>query len=325
MNELFVDYLLHTLDDPTAQKVEAYLAEHPEAQKQLALLEQALAALEADKAAPPTPPHLVERTLARVAAQICANQGKLGDLPQAPPVSRSAASGGRSWWRRADVFVAASLLVTAVGITLTVLGSMRAPSSDAIVLDCSNNLRQFFLGLEQYRVQHGHFPNVADVGPRDVAGIVVPMLAEAGVLPEMASIQCRGIGDPMGCQVSLASLRTMSEAEFDKYSPSLLRCYAYSVGYRTAEGNVRPTADWAQASFSQIPLMADRPPAEGVPKNSINHNLTGQNVLFADGHVTFLVQRTYGAGDDIFLNRNGQVGAGVDFSDIVLGYSSARP
>ena len=47
--------------------------------------------------------------------------------------------------------------------------------------------------------------------------------------------------------------------------------------------------------------------------------------LFADGHVIFLPQRTYGNGDDIFVNRDGKTAAGVDATDIVLGYSSARP
>jgi prepilin-type processing-associated H-X9-DG protein len=71
--------------------------------------------------------------------------------------------------------------------------------------------------------------------------------------------------------------------------------------------------------------LADRPPAEGINSNSINHGLAGQNVLFADGHIRFLSTRKIGADDDIYTNRDGRVGAGLDVSDIVLGYSSARP
>jgi prepilin-type processing-associated H-X9-DG protein len=61
-----------------------------------------------------------------------------------------------------------------------------------------------------------------------------------------------------------------------------------------------------------------------MPSNSINHGGAGQNVLFADGHVQFLPQRTFGE-DDIFLNRDRKVAAGLDATDIVLGYSAARP
>jgi prepilin-type processing-associated H-X9-DG protein len=117
----------------------------------------------------------------------------------------------------------------------------------------------------------------------------------------------------------------MSEADFDRCAPVLALCYAYSLGYRGPDGTLHGPGDHAQASFSQTPIMADSPPAEGVLSNSINHGGSGQNVLFADGHVTFLPKRTLGAGDDIFVNRDGQVAAGVDASDIVLGHSGARP
>jgi prepilin-type processing-associated H-X9-DG protein len=219
--------------------------------------------------------------------------------------------------------VAASLLLTAVGIGLTVLGRMAGPSSAAITVECKNNLRQFFSALQTYRDHNRHFPDVASEQPRDVAGMVVPILADAGVLPDSASIRCPGIGSPLMCQFTLASLRAMSETDFEKYSPSLSMCYAYSLGYHDEDGFHGP-GDARQSALSALPIMADRPPAEGTLNNSVNHGGEGQNVLFADGNVRFLTARKLGA-DDIFLNRNDQVAAGVDADDIVLGYSSARP
>ena len=102
-------------------------------------------------------------------------------------------------------------------------------------------------------------------------------------------------------------------------------CYAYSLGYQDKDGTkfgpgVSPIGTW-----SQTPLMADRPPAEGLPFNSINHGGAGQNVLFADGHVVFLPKRTIVGEDDIFVNQHDRVAAGVGPRDIVLGYSAARP
>jgi prepilin-type processing-associated H-X9-DG protein len=323
MEEQFIGYLLNALDERGTRDVEAYLQAHPEARTKLALLQQALEPLAADKEAPAPPPQLVERTLAKLAEHICGDGRPTTELPQAPPIPRQSLSGGRSWWRRVDVMVAASLLLTAVGIALVVLGRMRGPSSAAMIVECKNNLREFFVSLHDYRDLHGRFPDVAQEAPRDVAGMVVPILNEAGTLSDGASIRCPGIGTPLSCPFTVSSLRKMSDAEFALHSSSLSMCYAYSLGYRDG-ATIRGPGDGSQASFSQTPIMADRPPAEGIHYNSINHGGKGQNVLFADGHVQFVTGRTFGADLDIFRNRADIVATGLDAADIVLGYSAAR-
>ncbi len=192
-----------------------------------------------------------------------------------------------------------------------------------MIVECKNNLREFFVSLQEYRDVNGRFPDVATEAPRDVAGMVVPILNEAGTLSEEASIRCPGLGAPLSCPFTVSSLRKMSDAEFAVHSSSLSMCYAYSLGYRDGE-MIRGPGDGTQAGFSQTPIMADRPPAEGVNCNSINHGGKGQNVLFADGHVQFLTARTFGGDLDIFLNRDNIVATGLDAADIVLGYSAAR-
>jgi prepilin-type processing-associated H-X9-DG protein len=330
MEEFFIDYLLDALDERARRQLEAHLTQHPEARKKLALLKQALEPLAADADAPAPPPQLVERTLAKIAAHICTDR-RGNDLPLAPPVSPATLPMGRSWWRRADVLVAACLLVTIVGVGLIILGRLRAPDSGALLVECKNNLRQYYIALQKYHEQNGKFPDIAKQSPRDVAGIFVPILADAGTLPASASIRCPGIGSPMSCQFTLASLRTMSDDEFALRSPCLALCYAYSLGYRDETGAYHGPGDIPHGSWSQTPIMADRPPAEGILSNegslsnSMNHGGTGQNVLFADGHVQFLPKRTLGVEDDIFLNRDRKVAAGLDATDIVLGHSAARP
>lgn len=325
MDEMLIGFLLNALDEPTRRQVEIYLAQNASARQKLALLEQALEPLAADKDAPPPSPRLVELTLARVAERICTGMKDLDELPQAPPVPRSSVGAARSWWRRVDVIIAASIMLTIIGIGLTLLGSLRAPSSDALTVSCKNNLMQYYFALQHYRQAHRRFPDVTREAPHDVAGMVVPILIDARVLPEGTSTRCPGIGQPAMGQLTLESLRTMNEEDFDKYAPSLSMCYAYSLGYRDEHGVYHAPGEPPHVSWSQMPLLGDRPPAEGITSNSINHGLAGQNVLFADGHVRFLLTRKIGANDDIYVNRDGRVAAGLDVSDMVLGYSSARP
>jgi prepilin-type processing-associated H-X9-DG protein len=180
------------------------------------------------------------------------------------------------------------------------------------------------VALQKYREQHGQFPDVSKATPYNVAGVVVPILNENGTMPASVSIRCPGMGSPVSCQLTLTSLKAMSDADFERYSPSLSMCYAYSLGHRDEEGVYHGPAGTRQTSWSQTPIMADRPPAEGILHNSINHGGGGQNVLFADGHVIYMAERVLGR-DDIFINRDGRVSAGLDARDIVLGYSSARP
>jgi len=323
MVENLLGYLLGALDERGVSQVEAYLAQHPEARAQLAQLQQALEPLGLDREPTPPPPYLTERTIARIAEHICAPAVE-EDLPIAPPVSPSS-SGRPSWWRRIDVLVAACLLVTVTGIGLVTLARMRAPTSSAMLVECKNNLREFFFALQRYRDQHREFPDVAKESPRDVAGMVVPILNDAGTLSSNVSIRCPAVGTPMTCSFSRTALRDMTDTVFAQHAPCLSMCYAYSLGFKDEAGVVHGPGSIVQTSLAQMPIMADRPPTEGTPGNSFNHGGLGQNVLFADGHVRFLPQRTFGEGDDIFMNRNKMVAAGLDATDVVLGFSAARP
>src|SRR4051794_10273305 len=102
-------------------------------------------------------------------------------------------------------------------------------------------------------------------------------------------------------------------------------CYAYSLGYRQPDVDgmdhlYRPRLGTDE---DEMPIMADRPPFDGSYKvlagNSPNHGRDGQNVLFLGGNVKFVPSRRLGTDDDMYLNRNKQVGAGLARDDVVLG------
>ena len=110
MDENLVGYLLGCLDEAGTRQVETYLQKSPEARQKVALLKQAMSPLAADRDELAPPPGLVGRTLARITGP----DGS--DLPRAPREPSAPAPVLRSWWRRADVVVAASLLLAVLGI-----------------------------------------------------------------------------------------------------------------------------------------------------------------------------------------------------------------
>ena len=194
------------------------------------------------------------------------------------------------------------------------------------MVECQNNLRVFNNGLQAYYDQHGRFPSVVAERPRDAAGMVVPIMMKSGVLEEVPSVRCAGNGPRFQCPLTLDEARAMAPEEFFRQAPNLVPSYAYSLGHKDANGNYYGPSIPEGQQKSDVPLMADGPPADGGMGNSTNHGGTGQNILFADGHVRFITVRNIGVGnDDIYLNKANDVAAGLDPCDTVLGASAARP
>jgi len=157
---------------------------------------------------------------------------------------------------------------------------------------------------------------------------VVPLLREAGVLPANVSLRCPNAANPGELVEVLGAeqVRAMTPEEFETHAGRLSPYYAYSLGFRDEDGRLLPPGETAEVPQSLNALMSDAPPAFGVIGNSRNHEGKGQNVLFGDGHVRFATIRTVGyRGDDIFLNRERKVAAGLGAQDAVLGWSGAHP
>ncbi len=327
MNEQYLEYVLNTLEEADLERFETFLRENPDAKNDLRKLQAALAPLsyDADPALPPA--GLADRTLAYIETHVGAEHATgARTLPKAPMAHGEGGIIGRSWWRRADLVVAACLLLMSIGIVIPVIARLRGPSSSATLAACQNNLREFFAALTVYRDAHKSYPDPQKEAPYDVAGIVVPMLTEAGTLSPTVSIQCPGNGPHLACTVALRSIREMTDGEFRQVAPLLSRCYAYSLGYRDEEGKYHSPGGSLTLASAMIPLMADRAPADGSDSNSINHGGAGQNILFLDGSVRFANVRTVGfQADDIYTNQHHQVAAGVGPFDAVLGFSAARP
>lgn len=335
MDENLVGYLLNALDPDTHRQVESHLRTDPEAQRRLEVLRRALRPLAADAEEEEPPPGLWVRTLGHVAHDQCRRRAA-----DAPPAGRAAyralpraprpggeAEPARSWWRRADVLVAAGVLFAVLSLGVSVLPGLWQHQQR---LACQNNLRLFGQALSAYSVNHDHeFPKVEAEPPRNVAGIFVPMLRDSGVMPADVTLCCPGGGNrPAPCPTlaELEDLRRRRPEDFQAAVRRLAGCYAYSLGYGPAPDDHHGLRD---DDGDGLPILADRPDFAGGrvgPGNSPNHGGRGQNVLYIDGHVRFCTARTVGVNrDDIYVNQHGDVAAGRDLLDSVLGASSATP
>jgi prepilin-type processing-associated H-X9-DG protein len=218
------------------------------------------------------------------------------------------------------------VLFAALGLGATLLPGMWQRQQ---IYACQNNLRLFQQALADYSQRHnGQFPKVEAEPPRNVAGIFVPILRDSGVLHGNVSVTCPGNADRRLPALSVAELEQLQRtrpAEFQAQVKRLAGCYAYCLGYDD-DGALRGLRD---DDDDRLPILADRPVfADGSagPGNSPNHGGLGQNVLYVDGHVRFYTSRAAGInGDDIYVNQRGEVGAGRNRLDSVLGASAATP
>jgi hypothetical protein len=325
MDEYLVGYLLKALDDDTQRAVEAHVHTDAEAARHLELLRQALKPLAADAIASEPPPGLWVRTLARVGEQ------RARELPRAPailPLESPAVN--RAWWRRSDALVAAAILL---GLLSLVPPGVVKLHQTRDRLHCENNLRLFHQALSAYGDLHGNdFPKIDTRPPLYFAGSFVPQLHEAGVLGSDVSMRCAA-GDRQlpgrFTRRELQEMRQTNRAAFERLVKEMAGCYAYTLGYRDAEGNLHglrrePGSDLAPILADSPPFVPPASPSEEV--NSPNHGGAGQNVLHIGGNVRFCTQRRVGPNlDDIYLNQNHQVAAGLNANDTVLGASAAQP
>lgn len=325
MDENLVGYLLNSLDPETHRQVEEYLDASAPARRRLEHLRRALEPLAADGEPARPPSGLWVRTLAHIAEDRCRR------LPAAPRPTTVTAGASRAWWRRADLLVAASVLVLLGGIGMAWVIEQRHNQQ---VAACANNLKDYHQALVNYsHANNDNFPQVEAQGPRSVAGVFVPVLNDAKLLKNVANMTCPGNGDrppPARTLEELAALHQNNPAEFRKVAGELSKCYAYSLGYQEPDENGKPRhRGLGIRSGDEVPIMSDRPPFElgdvrGRPGNSKNHGGRGQNVLHVGGHVSFLKARSIGP-DDIYLNSDQRVAVGSGPNDAVLGASWASP
>ena len=324
-DEDLIGYLMDALDPAERAAAEARLRDNPAAAARLAVLRSTLAPLEADREAPAAPPGLAGRTLALVAAHLAAHEPSRAAPAGAEAIARSVSPellatpapararrvpprdepeltslGGRF---RFDIVVAGCILVFGGGLVFSAIGKLREENR---MVACQNTLRTVHVGLNGYADANGdRFPQVG-VGSNATAETFAQTLAAH--MPEGFRPCCPAVTpatNPGGAG------------------------YTYTLGYRAPGGGLlgftRP--DETSPERDLVPISADFPTATAAPTAgpTCPHRV-GMNVLYVGGHVRLTTSPLVGPnGDDIFRNLFGDVAAGKDRRDIVLGRPGDRP
>lgn len=324
-------YLLGALDDGEQEAMEEDLQRDLQLREQLVMLRRRLEPLRQAYGEEDDPPAgLAQRTCAFVTAYAATHDEPSVAVPAALLVESAplAASPVGLWgtgrqWSWPDLTVVAGIVLAALAIVFPAIQSSRFQSR---LLACQDNLRQLGQSLTEYSLRHrGFFPQVPQQGTLAAAGIYAPVLLGNGFLDDKRWLVCPGskLADDQQFRVpSLEELQTTTGPELAQLRSVMGGSYGYSLGY-TEAGQYRPTRNLGRSHFA---LMADAPSSSLPGYQSLNHGGRGQNVLFEDGHVTFLTTPTAaGPHDELFLNDTGIVAPGNHRNDSVIGASDTIP
>jgi hypothetical protein len=316
VQEQLLGYVLGALDDAERRQVEESLKTDPRMRRELARAQRSLRILEGTRRDYPPPPGLLERT-----CDLVARHSRPPRRPGMTPVpSFGAPLGGTRW---PDLMMAGGVFLVAA---LLIMPAIHESRFQAQINACKANLRDLGVSLTNYSQFHqGYFPTVPCEGKLAAAGIFAPTLLREGFLRGWQPLVCPS--SPLGRRIkripSLEELQAADEDRLVELRSQMSGCYGYSLGYTDDRGDYHSTKNLGRSLFA---LVADVPSADQPGFQSPNHGGRGQNVLFEDGHVGFACSsKPDGQADDIFVNREGRVAAGIGPDDAVIGPSEARP
>lgn len=312
MNQDLLEYVLNQDEAEQRGVIEARLRADPAAARQVESLRKFLEVLGVDSEQPAPPTDLVIRTIGRVAEYICQHETTtpsqdplIDDLMKrmTPERWRDVAevldrAELPSRGRRADWIVAGSIFAVAVGLLFAGIPYLRQRSD---LMGCQNQMRVAYGALESYADRHeGNYPQVGERPPYQTAASYLTILRDSGSVPGNTVFAC--------------------PAAQPKYPAT----YAYTLGYHTANGKIVGLRHNDEDGTDSLAVLADRPSPERVGPNP-DHRY-GQNVLYMGGNVRFSTTSMAGPNrDDIYHDWDGQIGAGSNMYDVVLGMGADVP
>jgi hypothetical protein len=324
MNEDLLGYLLDAIDDAERQRIDEALREDPQLQRQLEDLKRDLDCLDTAPRDFEPPSGLVERTCgfvdAHKEAQLVTPVSGRRWVGRSCRMSPERGVSARSW-SMADAVVVAGIVVVVSMLFFPAIANSRYRSH---IAGCQFNLQRLGGALTEYSDRKGGLlPEIPVSGNCAVAGIYGPMLVEGQFLTDPKILICPGSGlAARSAGWQLPSFEELDQAR-GRQLVSLQRAaggsYGYTLGY-LADGQYRAPRYEGRANFA---LMSDAPSLHLEGRRTEAHGGRGQNVLFEDNRVEFIVDCV--AYDALFVNREGFASAGLDENDSVIARSNTPP
>lgn len=229
------------------------------------------------------------------------------------------------------------VVIGIIGILLALLlPALERAREHANTLKCASNLSQIGIAMLIYSNEnHGTYPrtihdptapvcagtNPAAANPfaaggplpNDVTAAVFLLIRNEGMPP---IVFCDPYTDEIDTQPDPAG-NLGNRSNFTDYQKNLAYSYANPYPDKNAENAGYMLNNRLDPAFV---LAADLNPGKGPGKNSRNHEGRGQNVLYADNHVSWESGTKVGIkGDEIYVNKSGAIMASpVDATDSVL-------
>ena len=231
-------------------------------------------------------------------------------------------------WRLSDIAVAASVFFAFVFGSIPALQRSQYSSAN---LACSSNLLQLWRGLEQYSSSFNMYPNAVAHDKRLPVGAVIALLLHSGHIDKSVPLTCPGCSDEV-CVGELPAwneLKNYSPDVDQRLSSLLSGAYAFHPGLASPQGIRHLERKSVNPFRARVPLIADAPPQDlkfqVQPGNSLTHGGLGQNVIFADGHTSFIRDRKISQFDsDLYSNSLGKAHAATTPMDMILVPATTR-
>jgi len=322
MREQLVGYLLDALDEGERREVEAALGDvqsGPALHRDLDALRRAVAPLALDGAPWPAPPGLAARTLSFVAAHAAASAPHGRSAARPRPAPADGERRGLPWLDRAIIAATAlAACILVAPLLLDAIDQSRARRSE-------RNMQRISAALQGYAEAKGFYPTPPSSGPLSRAGLYAPTLvADERLLAADGTVLCPDSALARRGDFRVPSLEELRAAvggpDFERLVGEMGGDYGYTLGHRDTSGRLHPNRNRRRVHF---PLMADAP--DETREWSDNHACRTHHVLFEDGHVERRRPAALHGVDHIYRNRRGEVAAGVDPEDAVIGESPDRP
>lgn len=324
--ETLLGYLLGALDPAEQSRVDRIIQQDPHLREELSKLRQVLDDMGlGDQPEITEPPALLaDRTVDAILdsspAELAA-VAKAAEQSSKPP--RLELGPLPQHYRLADWLMLSGILLAGMLFAFPVILESR---NQARLLTCQDNLRQLGESLHSYsQLQPNHyFPQVSVDGNRGVAGVYAPQLMSHELVQRPNMVLCPS--SKQAKQKNSWRVPTLEELDLAT-GPTLIllqETMGGSYGYHLGQMDQGELCALQDLRREHLVIGGDAPNPCGPLRRSMNHSLKGQNFLYEDGRVKFVVT-VITTGDDPFVNDDGEVAAGLSCSDAVVGWSGQRP